>query len=435
MQGRCSVADPVPVIDGANTVWVLLSASLVMFMTIPALGLFYGGLVKKKNVLSMMMQSFMALGIVSIIWILVGYSLAFSNEELVPGILGNFKWAMLNGIGPMDPSPYFVSDATGRVPHLAFIMFQCMFAGITPAVISGAFAERMKFSSFVVFVIVWTFVIYIPLTHMVWSSNGLLYVKGIADFAGGTVVEINSGFSALAAALYIGKRKNHRPLPPHNLTYTLIGAAMLWFGWFGFNAGSSLAADGMAAHAFMTTNTAAAVAALVWAFLDRLLQKKPTILGAATGAVAGLVVITPAAGFVDLSGALILGAIASAICYYMVVFVKNKLGYDDSLDAFGVHGIAGLIGIIGTGIFANPNVTKPFGIGGSTGVVGLVHGSATLLGVQILGAVISMAMAFGLTMLILFLIDKIMGLRVSERDEAIGLDVSQHNERAYTVLE
>lgn len=422
-------------ISGANTVWVLLSTALVMFMTVPALGMFYGGLVKKKNVLNIMMQSFTSLGVVSIIWVAFGYSLAFSPGELIPGFLGDFKWAMLSGIGPSDPSPYFISDSAGRVPHVAFIMFQCMFAVITPAVISGALAERMKFSAFVGFVVLWTVFVYIPVTHMMWSSGGIFAKAGLADFAGGTVVEINSGFSALAAALYLGRRRNLKSFPPHNLTYTLAGAAMLWFGWFGFNAGSGLAADGLAAMAFLNTNMAAAVAACIWSLMDWLIQKKPTILGFATGGVAGLVVITPAAGFVSLGGAMLLGGLAGLICYGMVVFVKNRLGYDDSLDAFGVHGIAGLIGILGTGLLADPVITRGFAMNDGQGVAGLLSGNPALFAVQAHAALVTMAVAFGGTMVILKAIDLAIGVRVSEKEEAMGLDVTQHNERAYTIIE
>jgi len=422
-------------ISGANTVWVLLSAALVMFMTVPALGMFYGGLVKKKNVLNIMMQSFASLGVVSIIWVAFGYSLAFSQSEIIPGVLGDFHWSFLAGIGPSDPSPYFVSDSTGRVPHMAFIIFQCMFAVITPAVISGAMAERMKFPAFVLFVALWTVFIYVPLTHMMWSTNGVFAKMGLADFAGGTVVEINSGFSALACALALGKRKGQRGSPPHDLTYTLAGAAMLWFGWFGFNAGSGLAADGLAAQAFVNTNMAGAAAAVVWATLDWIIQKKPTILGFASGGVAGLVVITPAAGYVNVAGAMALGAAAGLACYAMVVFVKNKLGYDDSLDAFGVHGIAGMIGILGTGLLADPAITRGFAMNGGNGVAGLAFGGFNLFAVQAFAALVTIGVAFFGSTVLLRAIDWLIGLRVSERDEAIGLDATQHNERAYTVIE
>ncbi len=422
-------------INNANNAWVLLSAALILFMTVPALGLFYGGLVKRKNVLSVLMQSFASLIVVSLLWVIVGYSLAFSPTELIPGVLGDFRWFFLNGIGPNDPSPYTVSAPHAPVAHLSFVLFQCMFAVITPAVVSGALAERMKFSSFLAFSVIWLFVVYIPLAHMAWSQNGLFAKMGLMDYAGGTVVEINSGFSALAAALLLGRRTNLKPVPPHNLTFTLTGAAMLWFGWFGFNAGSGLAADGLASSAFLMTNTAAAAAALVWAGLDWILQKKPTILGAASGAVAGLVVITPAAGFVSLPGALLLGFAAGAVCYVFVVVIKNKLGYDDSLDAFGVHGIAGVLGTVGTGLFAAPFITKPFGMNNGNGFAGLFFGKPSALGVQVLATFTAMLWAFAGTFVIFLILKKTMGLRVTPKEEAIGLDITQHNERAYTVIE
>jgi len=422
-------------ISNANNAWVLFSAVLVMFMTVPALGLFYGGLVKKKNVLALMMQSFTCLIVVSLLWVTVGYSLAFSPTEWIPGVLGDFKWALLNGISPIDPSPYTVSDPNGPVSHLTFVIFQCMFAVITPAVISGAFAERMKFSSYLVFSVLWLFLVYIPLAHMAWSTNGFFAKHGLMDYAGGTVVEINSGFSALAGVLLLGRRKNLKHLPPHNLTYTLIGGAMLWFGWFGFNAGSGLAADGLAANAVLTTNTAAAAAGLVWAILDWVVQKKPTILGAVTGAVGGLVAITPAAGYVTVGGALLLGASAGAVCFIFVVFVKSSLGYDDSLDAFGVHGIAGVLGTIGVGLLASPAITAPFHMNGGKGFAGLFFGDPHALGIQIEATVTSMIWAFLGTLAVFALLEVTMGLRVTERDEAIGLDITQHNEKAYTLIE
>jgi len=422
-------------ISNANNAWVLLSAALVMFMTVPALGLFYGGLVKKKNVLSLMMQSFICLLVVSLLWVLVGYSLAFSPGELIPGVLGDFRWALLNGIGPTDPSPYTVSDPNGPVSHLTFVIFQCMFAVITPAVISGAFAERMKFSAFLMFSVLWLFVVYIPLAHMAWSSHGLFATQGLMDFAGGTVVEINSGFSALAGALMLGKRKNLKPLPPHNLTYTLMGGAMLWFGWFGFNAGSGLAADGLASSAFLTTNTAAAAAGLTWAVLDWMLQKKPTLLGAVTGAVAGLVVITPAAGYVTVGGAILLGLAAGAVCFWFVVSLKAKLGYDDSLDAFGVHGVAGVIGTLGVGLLAAPLITKPFGMNGGQGFSGLFYGNPAAFGLQLEAVLTAMAVAFLGTLAVFTVVKVTIGLRVSEKEESIGLDITQHNEKAYTLIE
>jgi Amt family ammonium transporter len=420
-----------PALSGGNTAWVLIATALVMFMTMPALGLFYGGLVRKKNVLSILMQSFITLAVVSVIWVGFGYSLAFSDTELIPGVLGDFKWAFMSGIGPGELSPYYISDATGRIPHLLYAMFQCMFAAITPALIIGAFAERMKFSSFLAFTVAWLLLIYIPIAHMVWSANGWLFKLGALDFAGGTVVHVNAGFAALATALYLGKRKDLKAFPPHNLPFAVIGSAMLWFGWFGFNAGSSLAADGLAASALMTTNTAAAVAALVWAAVDFFVNGKSTVLGVATGAVVGLVAITPAAGFVDVSGAMAIGAIASLVCFAMVAFVKGKLGYDDSLDAFGCHGIGGLIGALLTGVFANPAVWAPFG--GS--YAGAAYGNLKQLGIQGLAALVAIVASFAGSLILLKVIDLIIGVRVDAKSEAIGLDITQHNERAYTVIE
>jgi Amt family ammonium transporter len=408
-----------------------MATALVMFMTVPALGLFYGGLVRKKNVLSVLMQCFITLALVSLIWVTYGYSLAFSDGELVPGALGDFKWAFMRGISPDQLSPYYISDPTGRIPHLSFAMFQCMFAVITPALIIGAFAERMKFSSFLVFTVVWETVIYCPLAHMVWSSGGWLYKLGVLDFAGGTVVHINAGFAALAAALVIGRRNNLKALPPHNLPDTLVGAAMLWFGWFGFNAGSALAADGIAANAFMTTNVAAAAAALVWPLLDKLVNKRSTILGTATGAVVGLVAVTPAAGFVNAGGAIAIGAVASAVCFVMVTFVKERFGYDDALDAFGCHGVGGLVGALLTGVFADPAIWKAFG--GS--YAGALYGNGKQFWLQALGSGVSILIAFAGTLVILKLVDATMGLRVDAKEEAIGLDITQHHERAYTVID
>jgi ammonium transporter, Amt family len=420
-----------PVLSTGNTAWVLVSTALVLFMTVPALGLFYGGLVKKKNVLSILMQSFITLALVSVIWVGFCYSLAFSDTELIPGVLGDFKWAFLSGISPDQLSPYAISDQTGRIPHLLFVMFQCMFAVITPALIIGAFAERMKFSSFLVFTTLWTILIYTPMAHMVWSTNGWLCKLGALDFAGGTVVHITAGFSALAVVLYMGKRNYLKPTPPHNLPFTLVGAAMLWFGWFGFNAGSALAADGIAASAFMTTNTAAAAAALVWALLDRLLNGKPTILGVATGAVVGLVAVTPAAGFANVGGALVIGAIASGVCFFMVSFVKQRFGYDDALDAFGCHGIGGLVGALLTGVLADPAVWKAYG-GNYTGAA---YGNPHQLLVQLIASVVGIALSFLGTLVLVKVVDLSLGIRVDAKSEAMGLDITQHNERAYTVIE
>jgi Amt family ammonium transporter len=420
-----------PILSGSNTAWVIMATAMVMFMTVPALALFYGGLVRKKNVLSVLMQCFITLALVSVLWVVAGYSLAFSDSELIPGVLGDFKWALFNGITPNSLSPYYISDAAGRIPHILYAMFQCMFAVITPALIIGAFAERMKFSAFLAFTVAWLFLIYVPVAHMVWSTNGWLCKLGVLDFAGGTVVHVNAGVAALATALFIGKRKSLKAFPPHNLPFTLIGAAMLWFGWFGFNAGSALAADGLAASAFMTTNTAAAVAALVWALMDSLVNGKATILGVATGAVVGLVAITPAAGFVNVGGALAIGAIASAVCFVMVTVVKKKLGYDDALDAFGCHGIGGLVGALCTGIFADPAIWKGFGGNYS----GLLYGNSRQLLIQLLACLVSVVLSFLGTLIILKVVDLTIGVRVDAKVEAIGLDITQHEERAYTVIE
>jgi Amt family ammonium transporter len=408
-----------------------MASALVMFMTVPALGLFYGGLVRKKNVLSVLMQCFITLSLVSVLWVVAGYSLAFSDSELIPGVLGDLKWALFKGIGPSDLSPYFVSDAAGRIPHILFAMFQCMFAVITPALIIGAFAERMKFSAFLAFTVAWLFLVYVPLAHMIWSANGWLSKLGALDFAGGTVVHVNAGIAALATALFIGRRTSLKPFPPHNLPFTLVGSAMLWFGWFGFNAGSALAADGIAASAFMTTNTAAAMAALVWALMDSFVNGKVTILGVATGAVVGLVAITPAAGFVNVGGALAIGAVASVACFMMVTVVKEKLGYDDALDAFGCHGIGGLIGALCTGIFADPAIWKASG----GDHAGLLYGNPRQLLIQLLACMVSAALSFLGTLLILKVVDLAVGVRVGATVEAIGLDITQHEERAYTVIE
>lgn len=408
--------------NAADTAFILVCSALVMFMT-PGLALFYGGLVRARNVLSTTMHSFILLGVASIVWAVIGYTLAFGPD--IGGVIGGLDFAFLNGVG-MEPS-----ESVTNIPHLLFMAFQCMFAVITPALIIGAFAERMKFSSFLAFTVAWLLLIYVPLAHMVWSANGWLYKLGALDFAGGTVVHINAGFAALATALFLGKRTYLKPFPPHNLPFAVIGSAMLWFGWFGFNAGSALAADGLAASAFMTTNTAAAAAALLWALLDSLVNGKPTVLGVATGAVVGLVAVTPAAGFVNVGGALIIGAVASGVCFLMVSYVKGKFGYDDSLDAFGCHGIGGLVGALLTGVFADPAVWKAFG--GS--YAGAAYGNPLQLGIQGVAATVSILMAFFGTLVILKLIDLLMGLRVDVKTEAIGLDITQHNERAYTVIE
>lgn len=421
------VAAVVPYVDFGNTAWMLMCSALVLLMTAPGLGLFYGGLVKRRNILSILMQSMVTLALVSIIWVTVGYSLAFGpGHGALAGFIGGLDWAFLKGVG-MDPSPYYISQATARIPHLVFMIFQCMFAVITPALIIGAFAERMKFSAFILFTIAWSLLVYSPVAHMVWSADGWLFKMGALDFAGGTVVHITAGIASLVVAIMIGRRKYLKSTPPHNLVFTMMGAALLWFGWFGFNAGSGLAADGLAASAFVVTHIAASMAALAWGALDWLFHRKPTMLGIATGAVAGLVAITPAAGFVDVTGALIIGALVSVFCYFFVMVVKNFFKYDDALDAFGVHGIGGIWGAIATGLFATPVIQSAY--------KGFFYGNHDQLRVQLLAVGFTIVYSLIVTVIIYKLIDLTIGMRVSEKDEAIGLDVSQHNERAYTLLE
>lgn len=416
-----------PYVDFGNTAWVLISTALVMFMTTPALAFFYGGLVKRKNVLNILMQCFITLAVVSVLWVAVGYSLSFGpGKGILKGFIGSFDWAFLKNVG-FEPSPYYIAQSTARIPHMGFMIFQGMFAVITPALIIGAFAERMKFSSFLVFTVLWSLLVYFPIAHWVWSSDGWLYKIGVLDFAGGIVVHINAGIASLVAAIFIGKRKYLKSTPPHNLTYTMLGAAMLWFGWFGFNAGSALASDGLACNAFVVTNTAASIAAITWAVLDWVFSKKPTILGVATGAVAGLAAITPASGFVDVFGAFMIGIMSSAICYIFVVKIKQFFGYDDALDAFGVHGIGGLIGTLGTGLFATSAVQSSYS--------GLFYGNPKQLLIQLIGAGVTILYSFIVTFIIFKLLALTMKVRVNEKEEAMGLDVTQHNERGYTLLE
>jgi Amt family ammonium transporter len=411
---------PPPKIDSGDTAWVLVSSALVLLMTAPGLALFYGGMVRQKNALGTLMQSFIILALISVQWVLWGYSLAFGPDK--GGIIGGLEWVGLSGVGP-TPNP----DYAATIPHTAFMLFQMMFAVITPALITGAFAERKKFSTFLVFILVWATVVYDPLAHWVWGVGGWLRNLGALDFAGGTVVHISSGISALAAALVIGKRKGygHQPMPPHNLPFTVMGASLLWFGWFGFNAGSALAANGLAAHAFMTTNTATAAAALGWMFTEWSSRGKPTVLGAASGAVAGLVAITPAAGYVTPMAAIIIGTVAGFICY-SACNLKSRLGYDDSLDVVGVHGVGGTWGALATGIFATKLVND-------AGGDGLLYGNPKQLGIQFLAVVVTWVLGFVMTTVILKVLDAVMGLRVTDEEEAAGLDLSQHSETAYTL--
>ena len=405
-------------INAGDTAFVLVSAALVMFMT-PGLALFYGGMVRTKNVLATVMQSFIIIGLVTVIWVLWGYSLAFGPD--VGGVVGNLSWFALKGVG-LAPSP----DYASTIPHQAFMIFQCMFAIITPALITGSFAERMKFSTLLVFIALWSTLVYSPLAHWVWGSGGWLGKLGALDFAGGTVVHISSGVSALAAVLVISKRKGYgkEQFIPHNLPMTITGAAILWFGWFGFNAGSALGSNGLAAAAFVTTHVAAATASLTWMLAEWIHHHKPTTLGAASGAVAGLVAITPAAGFVSPVSALIIGGLAGVICYGGVM-LKAKLGYDDSLDVVGIHGVGGTWGALATGLFAS-TVVNP------NGANGLFLGNPGQLWIQFLSVVVTCLFAFVMTFVILKVLDLIMGLKVSEEEEVRGLDVTQHSEAGYS---
>ena len=404
-----------------DTAWVLASAGLVMLMT-PGLAFFYGGMVRRKNVLGILMQCFTILCVLSIQWVLYGYSLAFAPGK---GFWGGFAWVGLCGVG-LD----VYKDYAPTIPHQAFMIFQAMFAVITPALIIGAFAERMKFSAFLLFTILWATFVYDPIAHWVWGVGGWLKDLGALDFAGGTVVHINAGMGAMAAALLLGRRKGYenKPIPPHNLPQVVLGTALLWFGWFGFNAGSALAANGLAVSAFVVTNTAAATAGLTWALIEWIHNGKPTIFGSATGVVAGLVAITPASGFVGPLSAIVIGVFVSIFCYLMVALVKPALGYDDSLDAFGVHGIGGIWGALATGLFAT-KVINP------DGANGLFFGNPRQLLIQAAAVAATIVYSFVATLIIAKVVDWIVGLRVGEKDEIMGLDLTQHNENAYTLLE
>ncbi len=411
-------------LDSGDTAWMLTATALVLFMTIPGLALFYGGMVRSKNILSVMMQCFAITGLMSILWMVYGYSLAFDTAGMEAGVtnlnsfVGGLGRAFLAGLTP--------DSLTGAVPESVFITFQMTFAIITPALIVGAFAERMKFSAMLVFMTVWFTLVYAPIAHMVWGGDGgLLWDWGVLDFAGGTVVHINAGIAGLVACLVLGKRKGYptTPMAPHNLGLTLVGAAMLWIGWFGFNAGSSLAANGTAGMAMLVTQIATAAAALSWMFAEWLTHGKPSALGIASGVVAGLVAITPAAGTVGPMGALVIGLAAGVICFFCATSLKRKLGYDDSLDAFGVHGIGGIVGALLTGVFAAP----------ALGGFGEVENVALQLWIQFKGVLFTVVYTAIITFVILKVIDVVMGLRVSEEDETVGLDLSLHNERGYNL--
>ena len=409
--------DSEPRVDKGDTAWILTSSALVLMMTIPGLFLFYGGLVRGKNILGTIMQSFVVVALISIQWVLWGYTLAFGPD--IGGWIGSFAWFGLNNVGTTPNADY-----AATIPHQAFMVFQMMFAIITPALITGAIAERAKFGTFMVFVLLWATFVYDPLAHWVWGK-GWMGAMGALDFAGGTVVHISSGFSALAAAYFFGRRVGYgyETMTPHNLPFTVIGASLLWVGWFGFNAGSALAADGLATVAFVTTNTAAAAAALAWMFTEWFTHGKPTALGAASGAVAGLVSITPAAGFVGPLPAIIIGAVGGMLCY-KACNLKARLGYDDSLDVVGVHGIGGTWGALATGLFASKAINP-------AGNDGLFYGNPAQLGVQVITVLATIAFVLVMTFIILSILKAAMGLRVSEEEERMGLDLTQHNERGY----
>jgi Amt family ammonium transporter len=419
-----------PTADTGDTAWLLVSSALVLMMTAPGLALFYGGLVRGKNVLSILMQSFILMAVISIQWIVFGYSIAFAPDVGGLGLIGNLDWVGLAGVGA-EPN----ADYAATIPHTLFMVFQMMFAIITPALITGAFAERMKFSAFLVFSLLWATLVYDPLAHMVWGVGGLIrtgfhgMTEGALDFAGGTVVHISSGMSALICALVLGKRLGFGsdPMPPHNLPFTLVGAALLWFGWFGFNAGSALASNGLAVSAFVTTNTGAAAAALAWMAAEWLSSGKPTMLGAASGAVAGLVAITPGAGFVTPMGAIAIGAVGGLVCWYACSLKMKLRRYDDALDVVGVHCVGGTWGAIATGLFADSSVNSAVTVQGF-----LVDGSLGLLIAQVCAVAFTFVLAIVGSMICLAIASGVCGgLRVDEDDEFTGLDLSQHSESAY----
>jgi len=415
--------------SAGDNAWMLVSAALVLMMTGPGLALFYGGLVRRKNTLAIMMQSFLLMALISVIWALVGYSLCFGGSGPV---IGGFEHAFLRGVGA-DPNP----DYAGTIPQATFMIYQLMFAIITPALITGATAERMKFSGTVLFLTLWFLVVYAPLAHMVWGKGGFLNASlggkfPTLDFAGGTVVHISSGVSALVCALYLGKRTGYpkQPMPPHSLVLSFIGACLLWVGWFGFNAGSALAANSLATSAFVATHFATAAAAMSWSIAEWIKNGRPSALGAISGAVAGLVAITPAAGFVGPMPALAIGFIAGFVCYWMVTKVKSIFGYDDALDAFGVHGAGGTIGALLTGVFAQQVINPIFGVGKP---VGGMDGHWGQLGNQLVGVLIAWGFALIGTIVLLKITDMIAGVRVTETEEIEGLDITQHGEEAYNL--
>jgi Amt family ammonium transporter len=405
------------VINTGDTAWMLVSIGLVMVMT-PALGLFYGGMVRRKNILGTIMQSFVSMAVVSIIWVLYGYSLSFGPD--VGHVIGDLSWVGLKNV-TLHPN----IDYAPTIPHQVFMLFQMMFAAIAPALISGAFAERFKFKSYLIFLVLWTTFVYCPLAHWVWGVGGWIKQMGALDYAGGLVIEISSGFSALAAAIIVGQRKGFtkNAMPPHNLGITLLGTALLWLGWFGFNGGSAFGANEMAASSIIATHLAAASAAISWFIIEWKHHGKPTVLGFASGAVAGLVAITPSCGFVSVLPSILIGFVAGIIGY-AAVSLKYRFKYDDSLDVVGVHGVCGIWGVVSIGLFAS-KLVNPMGANG------LIFGNPALLGIQMMSIVVAMGYSFLMTAIILKVIDRLTGLRVSEEEEVEGLDLSQHGERGY----
>jgi Amt family ammonium transporter len=406
-----SAPAPVAKIDTGDTAWMIVATALVMLMTLPGLALFYGGLAKRKDMLNVMAMSFATYCIVSVLWIAYGYTFAFGTD--VKGIIGDAAKFMLGGVGS--------NSVSGTIPEFIFVVFQLTFAAITVALASGAYIERMKFSAWALFSIFWLTFVYVPVAHWVWG-NGFLAKLGALDFAGGTVVHINAGIAALVGALILGKRVK-KELKPNNLVFVVTGAGLLWFGWFGFNAGSALAANGIAGAAFINTNTATAMAAIAWMLTEWMYNKKPTILGLASGAVAGLVAITPAAGFVNIGGALVIGICAGVIPFFMVAVVKAKLGYDDTLDAFGIHGVGGTIGALLTGVFADPAI-NPAG-------KGLLYGNPAQLKIQFIAVATTIGYTAVVTTIIFYVIKALVGLRVKPEEEVLGMDQSEHGENAY----
>lgn len=406
-------------INLANSTFVLMSTAFVFLMT-PGLALFYAGMERRKNALNTLMSCFFICGVGSILWITVGYSLAFGGDH--GGVIGNLSKVFFNGVGAEPNEAY-----SGTIPETLFAAFQMMFAIITPALICGSVAGRMKFKALFIFIICWSIIVYYPLAHMVWGDGGFLRELGSVDFAGGNVVHISSGISGLVACIMLGKRREYGVVSykPHNIPFVVLGAGLLWFGWFGFNGGSALAADGLAVHALLTTNTSASMALLSWMFIEKVIHGKPTVLGAATGAVVGLVAITPGAGFVPIWASIIIGALVSPICYFTMTKIKSKFGYDDALDAFGCHGIGGIWGGIATGLFTQKSINSV------AQWDGLIFGDTKLFVVQIISIVITIAFAAVATFVILYVIKKFMAIRVTPEEEAQGLDLTEHSELAY----